>query len=83
MAIPHLKKQDILSALRYIDEHGTPANHQSTRYELVTEGGTRYPPKYVIAVAAHLAHGMEITTEGFHGNEARRERGGRKDSGLF
>ncbi len=71
MAIPHLKKQDILSALRYIDEHGTPANHQSTRYELVTEGGTRYPPKYVIAVAAHLAHGMEITTEGFHGNEAR------------
>ena len=55
MAIPKIKEQDIIDALKYIDENGVPSQNQSTKYELVTEEGKKYPPKYVIAVAAHLA----------------------------
>lgn len=39
MAIPKIKKQDILDALKYIDENGVPFHNQSTKYELVTEDG--------------------------------------------
>lgn len=72
MAIPKIKDQDIIRALKYMDENGVPSYHQSTRYELVTEGGKKYPPKYVIAVAAHLATGMDIVTDGFSAAEAKR-----------
>ena len=71
MAIPKLKKEYIIKALRYIDENGVPFHNQSTKYELVTEDGKRYPPKYVVAVADHLANGTDISTEGFHGIEAK------------
>lgn len=72
MAIPKIKDQDINHALKYIDENGVPSYHQSSRYELVTEDGKKYPPKYVIAVAAHLATGMDIVTDGFNAVEAKR-----------
>ncbi len=71
MAIPQITKQDILDALKYIDENGMSSYHQSVKYELVTEDGTRYSPKYVVAVAAHIADGSEITTEGFNSVEAK------------
>ncbi len=71
MAIPKITKQDILDALKYIDENGMSSYHQSVKYELVTEDGTRYSPKYVVAVAAHIANGSEITTEGFNSVEAK------------
>lgn len=71
MAIPKVKDQNIMDALRYIDENGVPFHNQSTKYELVTEDGKKYPPKYVIAVAAHLADGEEISTEGFNAVEAK------------
>lgn len=71
VAISKFKKQNILDALKYIDENGVPFHNQSTKYELVTEDGKRYPPKYVVAVAEHLANGTDISTEGFHGVEAR------------
>ena len=51
MTIPKISKQDIADALKYIDEKGMPFHNQSTKYELVTEDGKKYPPKYVIAVA--------------------------------
>ena len=57
MAIPKIKEQDIIAALKYIDENGVPFHNQSTKYELVTEDGRKYPPKYVVAVARHLASG--------------------------
>jgi hypothetical protein len=66
MAIPKIKKQDIIDALKYIDENGVPFHNQSTKYELVTEDGKKYPPKYVVAVAAHIANGTDISTEGFN-----------------
>ena len=71
MAIPKIKKQDIIAALKYIDKNGVPFHNQSTKYELVSEDGKKYPPKYVIAVAAHIANGSEITTEGFNAVEAK------------
>ena len=46
MAIPKIKKQDIVAALKYINEkNGVPSPNQSTKYELVTEDGKKYPPK--------------------------------------
>ena len=71
MAIPKIKKQSILDALRFIDEHGVPSQNQSTKYELVMEDGKKYPPKYVIAVASHLANGTDISVEGFNAVEAK------------
>ena len=71
MTIPKISKQDIADALKYIDEKGVPFHNQSTKYELVTEDGKKYPPKYVIAVAAHIATGEEVSTEGFNAVEAK------------
>ncbi len=71
MAIPKINEQDILKALQYIDEHGVPSHNQSTKYELVSEDGKRYPPKYVIAVAYHIANDSEISTEGYNAVEAK------------
>lgn len=71
MAIPKVKEQDILNALKYIDEHGVPDKNKSTKYELVTEDGKKYPPKYVIAVADHLANDTDIATEGYNAVEAK------------
>ena len=71
MAIPKIKEQDIKEALKYIDENGVPFQNQSTKYELVTEDGKRYPPKYVIAVADHIANGKDVSTEGFNAVEAK------------
>lgn len=71
MAIPDVKNQDIIKALHYIDEHGVPLSNKSTKYELVTEEGKKYPPKYVIAVANHLANGTDIATDQYNAIEAR------------
>ena len=71
MAIPKIKKQDIIDALKYIDENGVPFHNQSTKYELVTEDGKKYPPKYVVAVADHIANGTDISTGGFNAVEAK------------
>lgn len=71
MAIPKFDDKYITDALKYIDEKGVPFNNQSTKYELVTEDGKKYPPKYVIAVADYLANGTEISTDNFNAVEAR------------
>ena len=71
MAIPKFKKEYIIEALKYIDENGVPFHNQSTKYELVTDDGNRYPPKYVVAVADHLANGVDISTDGFNAVEAK------------
>ena len=71
MAIPKISEQNIGDALKYIDKHGVPFHNRSTKYELVTEDGKKYPPKYVIAVAAQIASGEEISTEGFNAVEAK------------
>lgn len=71
MAIPKINEQDIRKAFKYIDKNGVPPHNVSVRYELVTEEGKSYPPKYVIAVADHIANGTDILTEGFNAVEAK------------
>lgn len=71
MAIPKIKSKDIIDALKYIDENGVPFHNQSTKYELVMENGAKYPPKYVIAVADHLANNTDISVDGFNAVEAK------------
>ena len=71
MAIPKFKKEYIIEALKYIDENGVPFHNQSTKYELVTDDGKRYPPKYVVAVSGHLANGVDISTDGYNAVEAK------------
>ena len=71
MAIPRITEQNIQDAIKYIDEHGVPNRNKSTVYELVSSDGKKYPPKYVIAVAAYLATGREIRTDDFNAVEAK------------
>lgn len=71
MAIPKINKQHILDAIHFIDENGVPARNESTGYVLVTEDGRKYPPKYIIAVARHIATGDDIFTEDYNAVEAR------------
>ena len=71
MAIPKIEKQNIIDALKYIDENGVPSQNQSTKYELVTEDGKKYPPKYVVAIADHIANHTEISTDGYNAVEAK------------
>ena len=71
MAIPKIDEQNITSAIKYIDEHGIPDKDKSTQYVLVTEEGKQYPPKYVIAVANHIANGVDIVTDGYNAVEAK------------
>ena len=71
MAIPQLKSQDILNALKFIDENGVPEHNASVKYSLISENGKKYPPKYVVAVADHLANGTDISTESFNSVDAK------------
>ena len=69
--IPKLKKQNIIDALKFIDEKGVPDHNASVKYALVSGAGKKYPPKYVVAVADHLANGTDISTTGFNAVEAK------------
>ena len=69
MAIPKLKKQDIIDALKFIDTNGVPEHNTSIKYDLVSEDGKKYPPMYLIAVANHLANGVDISTKSFNSVE--------------
>lgn len=71
MAIPKVSQEDILNALKFIDENGVPPHNQSMRYFLLGGNGKSYPPKYVIAVANHLANGAAIDTSGYNAIEAK------------
>lgn len=71
MAIPKVSREDILNALQFVDENGVPAQNKSTRYFLLGESGKSYPPKYVIAVANHLANGAAIDISGYNTIEAK------------
>lgn len=71
MAVPKLSKQEIVNALKFIDEKGVPEHNVSMKYVLVSENGKTYPPKYVVAVADHLANGTDISTASFGSEDAR------------
>lgn len=77
MAIPeNITKQGIINAILYVDNNPVPDKNKSTKYQLVSDSGKRYPPKYLIAVADHLANGVQISTDGFNAGQARKFLGG-------
>lgn len=59
MDISELTRQNIMDALKYIDENGVPSRRGGHDYELVTEEGNRYPPKYVAEEAIRIASGTK------------------------
>lgn len=71
MAIPKFDEKYIAEALKYIDNNGVPLQYQSTKYELIIDSGKKYPPKYVVAVAEHLATGNDISVVGYNAVEAK------------
>ena len=71
MAIPKFSEEYIQKALKYIDENGVPDQKRSTKYELITEEGKKYPPKYVVAIATKLATGREVKFDDFNAIEAK------------
>ena len=71
MAIPKVTKKDVLEAIDMIAKEGVPDHHTSYRYNLVTEEGDSYPPKYVIAMAEHIANGTEINTGTYNAVDAK------------
>ncbi|MCH5161934.1 MAG: AAA family ATPase [Clostridiales bacterium] len=71
MSLPKISKEDVEKALKYIDEHDVPSRNAADTYELVTDDGKKYPPKYVVAVANHLANGVSISTAGYNAIQAK------------
>ncbi len=71
MAIPQISKQNIIDAITYIDEHGIPDTNKSIKYEVIAENGKKYPPKYLMAVAAHFATGQGIKISGYNATVAK------------
>lgn len=71
MSVPQVSKQNVLDAMKFIDQNGIPGKNESTKYVIVSDDGKKYPPKYVIAVAHHLATGADIRTDEFVSVEAR------------
>lgn len=59
MAVPEVSREYIIKALEYINKNGVPDKHKSKHYDLVMENGKSYPPKYVLAIAAHLENGAD------------------------
>lgn len=60
MIAPKVKKANIIAAMDYIDRNGLPTMNRSRTYQLIADNGKRYPPKYVVALADHLANGTDI-----------------------
>lgn len=75
MAIPKIEEQDIAEALKYIDENGVPSHHESTKYELVTAEGKKYPPKqqYVGELVDDIFHHPMNKGSTYEGDVEQRE----------
>src|SRR5262249_44574700 len=61
-------RDHILAALREIDASSVPWHRTSAKYDLVFEG-KRYPPKYVLSIAAKFAMRKKLSTDKFHSGE--------------
>jgi len=61
-----IKRQHILDALVEVDRNGVPPNRRATKFELVHDG-RKYPPKYVLSVAARHAMGTQLPPGSFGG----------------
>ncbi|MBQ8325567.1 MAG: AAA family ATPase [Lachnospiraceae bacterium] len=71
MSIQNMSKEDIIHAIEYIDKNGVPAKYTSSKWDLVMENGSKYPPKYVLAVAENISYGTEIDVSKFTAEDAK------------
>jgi hypothetical protein len=65
-AIPSLTRSHVEAAIARIDREGVPPRRESTKFHLVVDG-RRYPPKYVVSLAASLTTGRELYPYEFSG----------------
>ena len=65
-----LTDKHFLRAAAQIDREGVPAERKSVHYDLVLNG-LRYPPKYVVSLAARFATGREFPAADFNAVEAK------------
>lgn len=72
MRLQELKDSSIKEAIKYINENGIPVRNQSMKYMLVADDGSKYPPKYLYAVARHIEMNVPITTDDYNAIEANR-----------
>jgi hypothetical protein len=66
-AIPNLKREHVEAAIGLIDSNGVPPRREATRFQLVA-GEKRYPPKYVVSLAAQQAAGRRLRADEFSGD---------------
>jgi hypothetical protein len=60
--------QHVREAFAEIDKHGIPPNRRSTKW-CIQAGDHRYPPKYVLAIAAKLATGHQLSPSAHGGGK--------------
>ncbi|WP_321533042.1 hypothetical protein [uncultured Desulfuromonas sp.] len=65
-----IEKQHLARAVAEIQSDGVPPARKSVHYDYV-HAGKRYPPKYVISLAAKFAFGKELPSEEFNAVRAR------------
>lgn len=63
-----ITKENILQAIKEIDEKGIRSGRHSSTYDLVHEGKL-YPPKLVISIANRYATGEELNPDSFKGGD--------------
>lgn len=63
-----IEREHILTAIAEIDRDGIPQDARSITYDLI-HGSKRYPPKYVLSLAAKYATGTVYDRELFKGGE--------------
>ena len=66
--LAELKRSDVLSAIRRLDQGDATPFSESTKFDLV-HGGRRYPPKRVAGLALHMATGESFGPASFKGGE--------------
>ena len=63
-----ITRHHVIEAIKKIEKEGIPKKRMARLYALSFRG-KKFPPKYVISVAAKLAIGRELTSEEFEGGK--------------
>ena len=61
-----IERKHIRAAIDSVRKNGVPMSRQSREFDLVVDG-ERYPPKYIIALAAEYATGIALPSDKFGG----------------
>jgi hypothetical protein len=63
-----IRRRDILTALKKIDEDGVPPARLSKQFS-IQYNGRLYPPKYVVSLASQISAGKELYPSEFNGGK--------------